>query len=77
MRFAQAAFPIYLLHRLVPEVLLPMAGIEGQGPLIDTIAITGGIGLGLVAATAQRRLLSRPWIRKNTDVGRLAGAANG
>nr|WP_067290253.1 AMP-binding protein [Marinobacterium profundum] len=76
MRLAQAAFPIYLLHRLVPEVLLPLAGIEERGPVTDIIAITGGIGLGLVAATVQRRLLSRPWIRKDTDAGRLAGAAN-
>ncbi|GGO78489.1 AMP-dependent synthetase [Marinobacterium nitratireducens] len=59
MRLAQAAFPIYLLHRLVPEVLLPMAGIDGKGPLVDTLAIAGGIGLGLLAATLQRRLLAR------------------
>ncbi|UTW13075.1 AMP-binding protein [Marinobacterium rhizophilum] len=77
MRLAQAAFPIYLLHRLVPEVLMPMVGIEGRGPVINALAIAGGIGLGLLAATAQRRLLARRAIRKDAASGQLAGAANG
>lgn len=74
MRLAQAAFPIYLLHRLVPEVLLPLAGIEARGPVIDIIAITGGIGLGLLAATAQRRLLAQRLERKEREPGQLASA---
>ena len=55
MRVAQAAFPIYLLHRIMPEVLLPMAGFEGRGIMIDSLAIGGGIALGLVAASVQRK----------------------
>ncbi|GGB99003.1 AMP-dependent synthetase [Marinobacterium zhoushanense] len=60
MRLAQAAFAIYLLHRLVPEVLMPMLGLEGHSPLIDGLAIGGGIALGLLAAALQRRLMSAP-----------------
>ncbi|KEA65004.1 Long-chain-fatty-acid--CoA ligase [Marinobacterium lacunae] len=59
MRMAQAAFAIYLLHRLVPVVLMPMFGLEGHSPLIDTLAILGGIALGLLAADLQRRLMTR------------------
>lgn len=74
MRLAQAAFTIYLLHRLVPEVLMPMAGIEGHSPLIDTLAIAGGIGLGLLAATLQRRLMSQRALGKDRDLGAFANA---
>lgn len=57
MRLAQAAFPIYLLHRLVPEGIMPLLGWEGRGPWLDTLAIVGGIGLGLCAASVQRSVL--------------------
>ncbi|KIC13336.1 AMP-binding protein [Leisingera sp. ANG-Vp] len=57
MRLAQAAFHIYLLHRFVPELLMPMAGLEGRSPLNDALAIFGGIALGLAAAALQRQLV--------------------
>ncbi|MBY6067839.1 AMP-binding protein [Leisingera aquaemixtae] len=57
MRLAQAAFPIYLLHRFVPELLMPMIGLEGRSPLNDALAIFGGIALGLAAAALQRQLV--------------------
>ncbi|UWQ86178.1 AMP-binding protein [Leisingera caerulea] len=57
MRLAQAAFPIYLLHRFVPELLMPMIGLEGRSPLNDALAIFGGIALGLAAAAIQRQLV--------------------
>lgn len=57
MRLAQAAFPIYLLHRFVPELLMPMIGLDGRSPLNDALAIFGGIALGLAAAALQRQLV--------------------
>ncbi|UWQ60712.1 AMP-binding protein (plasmid) [Leisingera caerulea] len=57
MRLAQAAFPIYLLHRFVPELLMPLIGLEGRSPLNDALAIFGGIALGLAAAALQRQLV--------------------
>lgn len=56
LHVAQAAFMIYLLHRLVPEVLLPLFDITLPSPWHDLVAIAGGIALGLVAARAQRQL---------------------
>lgn len=56
MHLARAAFPIYLLHRLVPEVLMPLWGINGETAMADALAITGGIVLGLLAASVQARL---------------------
>ncbi|WP_264214460.1 AMP-binding protein [Leisingera thetidis] len=56
MRLAQAAFPIYLLHRFVPELLMPMIGLEGRSPLNDALAVFGGLALGLAAAALQRQL---------------------
>ena len=50
MHLAQAAFPIYLLHRLVPEVLMPLLDFALPTPVADAVAILGGIGLGLLAA---------------------------
>lgn len=55
MYLAQAAFPIYLLHRLVPEVLLPMAGLNLSPAATDILAILGGVALGLLAAQLQRQ----------------------
>ncbi|KIC09696.1 AMP-dependent synthetase [Leisingera sp. ANG-M1] len=57
MRLAQAAFHIYLLHRFVPELLMPMAGMEGRSGLNDALAVFGGIALGLAAAALQRQLV--------------------
>ncbi|WP_084646961.1 AMP-binding protein [Mesorhizobium sp. WSM2561] len=55
MYLAQAAFPVYLLHRLVPEVLMPLTGFNLSPAATDILAILGGIALGLVAAVIQRR----------------------
>ncbi|TBN42008.1 AMP-dependent synthetase [Paracoccus subflavus] len=56
MHLARAAFPIYLLHRLVPEALMPVLGIGGETAVADALAIGGGIALGLLAGAAQARL---------------------
>ncbi len=54
---ARASFLIYLLHRFVPEILLlPMTDRLPQG-LLDAVAITGGIGLGILACGLQRGLM--------------------
>lgn len=60
MHLAQAAFPIYLLHRLVPEVLMPLLDLSLSQPLTDAVAITGGIGLGVVAGRALAWLSQLP-----------------
>lgn len=55
---AQAAFPIYLLHRFVPEYIMPntLIGLSvNLTPLqTDIIAIFGGILLGLLTAHTLR-----------------------
>ena len=56
-RIAQAAFAIYLLHRFVPELIMPALGWEGHSALIDSVAIVGGVVIGLVVAAIQRRLM--------------------
>ncbi|WP_103174717.1 AMP-binding protein [Paracoccus sp. SY] len=58
IHLAWGAFPIYLLHRLVPEVLMPLGGIEAGTALADAISIGGGVALGLVAGTLHARLWS-------------------
>lgn len=57
MYLARAAFPIYLLHRLVPEVLMPLSGIDVTTGAADVIAIAGGIALGLLTAWLQAELV--------------------
>lgn len=52
---ARAAFPIYLLHRLVPEVIFPALGIQASSILGNAVAITAGIGLGLIVAELYER----------------------
>ncbi|WP_328766492.1 AMP-binding protein [Devosia aurantiaca] len=54
MQIARAAFMIYLLHRLVPEAIMPALGLELPKPFTDSVAIVGGIGLGLAAEHAMR-----------------------
>lgn len=56
MYLAQAAFPIYLLHRLVPEVLMPRLDLDLSSSAANAVAILGGIAIGLLAAAVQRRL---------------------
>lgn len=53
-----AAFHIYLLHRLVPEALFPLFGLEGSSTALDASAIAGGVALGLAAAGLQKRLIT-------------------
>ncbi|CDX41766.1 putative AMP-dependent synthetase and ligase protein [Mesorhizobium sp. SOD10] len=49
---AVAAFPIYLFHRFVPEILMaPVAGVL-PAPIFQLLAIAGGIALGIVAGKA-------------------------
>ncbi|MBM3605416.1 MAG: AMP-binding protein [Alphaproteobacteria bacterium] len=83
MLLAQAAFPIYLLHRLVPEVLMPLAGLGGRSGAIDAVAVLGGIAVGLLAAEVQAHAapalaarLRRRQPPKDTDLpnARIMGA---
>ncbi|MDX8517038.1 AMP-binding protein [Mesorhizobium dulcispinae] len=51
-QIAVAAFPIYLFHRFVPELLMaPVAGALPT-PVFQLLAIAGGIGTGLLAGKA-------------------------
>ncbi|WP_376705067.1 AMP-binding protein [Mesorhizobium sp. ISC25] len=59
---AVSAFPIYLSHRFVPEALLAPVARTLPAPFFHLLAITGGIGIGIVAGKAWaslRNLLSR------------------
>ena len=58
MRIAQAAFPIYLLHRVAPELLLQPLKPVVSDAVFDALAIGGGIALGLVAARGLSALTS-------------------
>lgn len=49
MHLAQGAFPIYLLHRLVPDVLMPPLAPLLPPAMFSVLAIVGGIALGLFA----------------------------
>ncbi|WP_049733025.1 AMP-binding protein [Rhizobium ecuadorense] len=46
---AVSAFPTYLLHRFVPELLMPQAAAVLPVPLFHLLAISGGLGLGIIA----------------------------
>ncbi|OHV22624.1 AMP-dependent synthetase [Rhizobium sp. RMa-01] len=46
---AVSAFPTYLLHRFVPELLMPQAAAVLPAPLFHLLAISGGLGLGIIA----------------------------
>ncbi|MBB2818042.1 UNVERIFIED_ORG: acyl-CoA synthetase (AMP-forming)/AMP-acid ligase II [Rhizobium esperanzae] len=46
---AVSAFPTYLLHRFVPELLMPQAAAMLPAPLFHLLAISGGLALGVVA----------------------------
>ncbi|ANM14031.1 MULTISPECIES: AMP-binding protein [unclassified Rhizobium] len=57
---AVSAFPTYLLHRFVPELLMPQAAAVLPAPLFHLLAISGGLALGVIAnkiATDLRNLL--------------------
>ncbi|MDW4548558.1 AMP-binding protein [Defluviimonas sp. D31] len=68
MRLAHAAFPIYLLHRLAPELLMPFMEPYLSPAAFDGLAILAGIGLGMLAGGAlawlSRALISLPASRK-------------
>ncbi|MBY3580502.1 AMP-binding protein [Rhizobium bangladeshense] len=46
---AVSAFPIYLLHRFVPELLMPQAAGLLPAPLFHLLAISGGLAVGIIA----------------------------
>ncbi|MBX4875736.1 AMP-binding protein [Rhizobium bangladeshense] len=46
---AVTAFPTYLLHRFVPELLMPEAAGLLPAPLFHLLAISGGLALGIIA----------------------------
>lgn len=52
MQLAQAAFPIYLLHRLVPEQLMPPLEPFLPPELFDLLAILGGVVIGILTGKA-------------------------
>ncbi|WP_246826418.1 hypothetical protein [Rhizobium binae] len=49
---AISAFPTCLLHRFVPELLLPEAAGALPAPLFHLLAISGGLALGVIASRA-------------------------
>lgn len=57
LAIAQASFLIYLMHRFVPELLLPVLNLDLPGWALDTGAVLGGIELGLLAGRLQRKVL--------------------
>ncbi|MBH0237718.1 AMP-binding protein [Methylobrevis albus] len=56
LALAAAGYHVYLVHRFVPELLL--APLEPQLPhgVFTLLAVTGGVGLGLLAWRAEARL---------------------
>ncbi|OWV77261.1 AMP-dependent synthetase [Rhizobium sp. R339] len=59
---AASAFPIYLLHRFVPELLMTPAFDGLASPAFDFVAIAGGVAVGVSANRAISRLGSLSWI---------------
>jgi len=53
-----AGFHIYLMHRFVPELLLPLVSGKIAAPVFSGLAIVGGVALGLAAWWAQKQALS-------------------
>ncbi|TNC74739.1 AMP-binding protein [Rubellimicrobium roseum] len=74
---AQASFLVYLLHRLVPELLMPALGLDLSPGVTDAVAVAGGVGVGLLAAWGQGALLRRagPWLAALGRAMPLRGAA--
>lgn len=61
-----AGFHIYLLHRFMPELLLlPLSG-KIPAPVFSTLAIVGGVALGVMAWWAQKQVLS--FLSKHRDL---------
>lgn len=61
-----AGFHIYLVHRFVPELLLlPISG-ELPAPIFSSLAIVGGVALGLIAWWVQKQVLS--FLAKHGDI---------
>ncbi|WP_245293796.1 AMP-binding protein [Rhizobium bangladeshense] len=66
---AVSAFPTYLLHRFVPELLMPEAAGLLPAPLFHLLAISGGLTLGIIAnriAADLRNLLGGITIARGT-----------
>ncbi|MFD1328656.1 AMP-binding protein [Mycoplana ramosa] len=53
-----ASFHIYILHRFVPELVMAPLGTVLPSGLFSLVAITGGVGLGVIVWWLQGRLLS-------------------
>jgi hypothetical protein len=68
---AVSAFPIYLLHRFVPELLMMPAAGALPVPVFHLLAISGGLAVGIIAnktVAEFRNLLGAMAIEKNADV---------
>lgn len=59
---AASAFPIYLLHRFVPELVMAPVNDRLTAPAFDFLAIAGGIAIGMLAGKVLSRLGSLPGI---------------
>ncbi|MFS8148239.1 AMP-binding protein [Rhizobium sp. BR 249] len=67
---AVSAFPIYLLHRFVPELLMTPAAGALPVPVFHLLAIAGGLAIGMLAnkAVAElRNVFSAMAIARNSD----------
>ncbi|ANL68288.1 AMP-dependent synthetase/ligase protein (plasmid) [Rhizobium phaseoli] len=67
---AVSALPTYLLHRFVPELLMPQAAAVLPASLFHLLAISGGLALGLIAnkiAADLRNLLGGIAMARGTD----------
>ncbi|WP_028744927.1 AMP-binding protein [Rhizobium mesoamericanum] len=75
---AVSAFPIYLLHRFAPELLMtPIAGAFSV-PIFHLLAITGGLAIGIFAnrtVAEIRNVLSAIAIARNANVPQPAPVA--
>lgn len=68
---AASAFPIYLFHRFVPELLMAPASPALPAPIFHLLAIAGGIGIGIFAGKAMtglRNQLGRFAMRRQPEL---------
>ncbi len=72
--FAAASFHIYLVHRFVPELLMPPLAPHLSQPAFTILAIVGGVAAGLAAHAGQAQAMrgaaamARRWRGRSRDL---------